>query len=223
MMDSRRKLTAELIGTFAIVFCPCAFAAWNHGREGLFAASAISGIIVIAMIAALGRFSGAHFNPAVSIGFLIQKRISAGDCGRYICVQIAGGCLAALCVRAVYGVSAGANIPVLSNGYSAPLIAEAVITFMLMLVILGSVDPAGDPAVPVGIAIGCAVFCGVLAAGNISGGSMNPARSFGPALLAGGAALNCVGIYIAGPISGAVAASLLYLKLNSARVAEEPK
>ena len=219
-MDSMRKLTAELIGTFAIVFCPCAFAAGNHGREGLFAASAISGIIVIAMIAALGRFSGAHFNPAVSIGFLIQKRISAGDCCRYVSVQITGGLLAALCVRAIYGVSAGANIPVLDNGYSAPLLAEAVITFMLMLVILGSVDAAGDPAVPLGIAIGCAVFCGVLAAGNISGGSMNPARSLGPALLAGGQALNCVGIYIAGPILGASAASLLNLILNKERSSE---
>ena len=210
-----RKMTqrylAECIGTFGIVFAPVALSATGKlsgGEGGLMAAAWVSGLAVLAMIYALGHISAAHFNPAVTLGFAVARRFPWRYVLPYWTAQLLGAIVAAGASYLLFGHGSGTHVPSV-----APLRAvgmEAVLTLFLMLVIISvATDKRANGAIP-GLAIGLTVVFDVLIGGPVTGGSMNPARSLGPALFSGGAALSSYWIYVVGPLIGAVAASALY-------------
>ena len=194
------KLLAELIGTFGIVFAPTILAAGGQGN--LLNAALVSGLSVTAMIVAFGAVSGAHFNPAVTLALTASGRFERRDVPGYLLAQCLGSLLAALLVRGLYGPGMwGTHVPTLAP--LAAIVLEAVLTLILMLVILGKSE------LPGGLSVGLTVICLVLMGGAATGGSMNPARSLGPALVSGGAALANCWVYWIGPCMGALAAIYL--------------
>ena len=207
-----RRCAAEFVGTFSIVFAPVALSAtgrFHGGDSGLMSAAWVSGLAVLAMIYALGHISAAHFNPAVTLGFAVAGRFPWRCVLPYWIAEIGGGIAAAALAALLFGGGHGAHIP--AAGPPARAVAvEAVLTFFLMLVIVSvATDKRVNGAVP-GLAIGLTVVFDVLIGGPITGGSMNPARSLGPALFAGGAAMASWWIYVVGPMAGAVVAARLY-------------
>ena len=211
-----RRYLAEWIGTFTIVFAPVALSASGHflGAEGgLMAAAWVSGLSVLAMIYALGHISAAHFNPAVTLGFAVAGRFPWRYVLPYSVAQVLGGIAAAALAALLFGGGHGAHIPA-SGPLARAVGVEAVLTFFLMLVIISvATDKRANGAVP-GLAIGLTVVFDVLIGGAITGGSMNPARSLGPALFAGGPALSVYWLYVVGPILGALVAARLYETLR---------
>lgn len=210
-----RRYAAECIGTFGIVFAPVALA--GNGRlqgadTSLLAAALVSGLAVLAMIYALGHISAAHFNPAVTVAFAAAGRFPRRYVLPYALAQLAGGTAAAAVGALLFGAGHGAHVPGVPLPTAVGL--EICLTFLLMLVIISvATDKRANGAVP-GLAIGLVVVVNVLVGGPATGGSMNPARSFGPALLAGGAAVQSYWVYVIGPVVGAVAAALLYEALR---------
>ena len=215
-LDMMRRYAAEFVGTFGIVFAPVALSASGHfsgADSGLMASAWVSGLAVLAMIYALGHISAAHFNPAVTLGFAVAGRFPWRYVLPYAVAQVLGGIAAAGLAVLLFGGGYGAHVP--APGPLARAVGvEAVLTFFLMLVIISvATDKRANGAVP-GLAIGLTVVFDVLIGGPVTGGSMNPARSLGPALFAGGAALANYWVYVAGPCVGAVAAALLYETLR---------
>lgn len=210
-----RRYAAEFVGTFGIVFAPVALAGSGTLRgaaTGLEAAAWVSGLAVLAMIYALGHISAAHFNPAVTVAFAAAGRFPWRYVLPYVGAQLAGGIVAAGAGALLFGPGHGAHVP--GTGPLTAVGTEAFLTFLLMLVIISvATDKRANGAVP-GLAIGLIVVVDVLIGGPVTGGSMNPARSLGPALFAGGAALQSYWVYVAGPLVGAVAASRLYEALR---------
>lgn len=210
-----RRYVAEFVGTFAIVFAPVALSAATSlpgGDGGLMAAAWVSGLAVLAMVYALGPISAAHFNPAVTLGFAVAGRFPWRYVLPYWLAEFAGGIGAAALAAFLFGGGHGAHIP--GVGLGRAVVMEAVLTFFLMLVIIAvATDKRVSSAVP-GIAIGLTVALDVLIGGPVSGGSMNPARSLGPALFAGGQALSCYWVYVIGPVVGSVLAARLYEALR---------
>ncbi len=208
----RRRYIAEFVGTFGIVFAPVALSAtakFSGGDSGLMAAAWVSGLSVLAMIYALGHISAAHFNPAVTLGFAVAGRFPWRYVLPYWAAEFAGGITAAAVVALMFGGGYGAHVPA-AGSFARAVSMEAVLTFFLMLVIISvATDKRVNGAVP-GLAIGLTVVFDVLIGGSITGGSMNPARSLGPALFAGGSAMANYWIYVIGPSLGAVVASRLY-------------
>ncbi len=207
-----RRYLAEFIGTFGIVFAPVALSGsgyFSGGDSSLMAAAWVSGLAVLAMIYALGHISAAHFNPAVTLGFAAAGRFPWRYVLPYGAAQLMGAITAAGLAALLFGAGHGAHIPALEPAIRA-VVVEAILTFFLMLVIIAvATDRRANGAVP-GLAIGLTVVFDVLIGGPVTGGSMNPARSLGPALFAGGAALTHYWIYVVGPVLGAVAAAKLY-------------
>jgi MIP family channel proteins len=207
-----RRYLAEFVGTFGRVFAPVALSGAGHfsgSDSSLIAASWVSGLSVLAMIYALGHISAAHFNPAVTLGFAIAGRFPWRFVLPYWAAQLLGGIVAAGLAALLFGAGHGVHIPAAGPILRAVAV-EAVLTFFLMLVIIAvATDKRANGAVP-GLAIGLTVVFDVLIGGPITGGSMNPARSLGPALFAGGAALAHYWVYVVGPVLGAVIAARLY-------------
>ena len=207
-----RRYVAEFLGTFVIVFAPVAISASAHngGDPSLLTAALASGLAVLAMIYALGPISAAHFNPAVTLGFALARRFPWKYAAPYWSSQVLGGIAAAGCVSALFGPGFGTHVPVSPDLVFRNLGTEICITFILMLVIISvATDRRVSSAVPA-LAIGFTVVVGVLIGGPVTGGSMNPARSLGPALFAGGTALNSYWIYLTGPAIGAAIAACLF-------------
>lgn len=232
-----KKFIAELIGTFFLVFFGTGSAVVtlliddgvNHGAAGIgllgglgdwLAIGLAFGLTVMACIYLFGKISGAHLNPAVTIGLLISKNISLIDSVYYIVAQAIGAVLGSLLLFVCLGAPAvtigglGATAPGLSVGYIPAMIAECIGTFFLMLVVMGvAVDKKADPGVA-GISIGMTVAAVIIVLGAFTGASINPARTFGPYLmdtLLGGANLwGFFPIYLVGPIVGAILAALVY-------------
>ena len=207
-----RRYAAEFIGTFGIVFAPVALSASGQfagAASGLMAGAWVSGLAVLAMIYALGHISAAHFNPAVTLGFAVVRRFPWRYVLPYWIAEFLGGIVAAGLAALLLGGGHGVHIPA-----SGPLLratgVEAVLTFFLMLVIIAvATDKRANGAVP-GLAIGLTVVFDVAIGGAITGGSMNPARSLGPALFGGTAPLSVYWVYVVGPALGAVVAALVY-------------
>jgi glycerol uptake facilitator protein len=235
-----KKFIAELIGTFFLVFFGTGSAVVtlliddgvDHGAAGIgllgglgdwLAIGLAFGLTVMACIYVFGKISGAHLNPAVTIGLLISKNISLIDSVYYIVAQAIGAVLGSLLLFVCLGAPAvtigglGATAPGLSVGYIPAMIAECIGTFFLMLVVMGvAVDKKADPGVA-GISIGMTVAAVIIVLGAFTGASINPARTFGPYLmdtLLGGANLwGFFPIYLVGPIVGAILAALVYTYL----------
>jgi MIP family channel proteins len=211
-----RRYAAEFVGTFGIVFAPVALSATGslHGSEsGLMAAAWVSGLAVLAMIYALGHISAAHFNPAVTLGFALAGRFPWRYVVPYWIAEFLGGIAAAALAALLFGGGHGVHIP--ANGLLLRAVAvEAVLTFFLMLVVIAvATDKRANGAIP-GLAIGLTVVFDVLIGGPVTGGSMNPARSLGPALFGGPAALAVYWVYVVGPLLGVAAAAWLYERLR---------
>src|SRR5580692_11031151 len=196
-----RRYAAEFVGTFGIVFAPVALSATGHyhgSDAGLMAAAWVSGLAVLAMIYALGHISAAHFNPAVTLGFAVAGRFPWRYVVPYWIAEFLGGIVAAALAALFFGGGHGAHIPAPGPLWRA-LGVEATLTFFLMLVIIAvATDKRANGAVP-GLAIGLTVVFDVLIGGAITGGSMNPARSLGPALFGGPTALSVYWVYVIGP------------------------
>ena len=207
-----RRYLAEMIGTFVIVFAPVSLSATGKmegGASGLLAAALVSGLAVLAMIYTFGPISAAHFNPAVTLGFASARRFPWRYVLPYFAAQFLGAILAAGLVTAMFGAGFGVHIPA-PGPVLRDVAMEAVLGFFLMLVIIAvATDRRVSPTTPA-LAIGLTVVFCVLIGGPVTGGSMNPARSFGPAVFAGGEALSSVWLYLVAPPIGAVLAALLY-------------
>jgi MIP family channel proteins len=213
MRDSLRHFVAEFIGIFALVFIGGGAIAAAQGMEsGLIVAALAHGIILAVMVSATMRVSG-HLNPAVTIGFLAARRIEPMMAGLYIVAQLLGAMAAAYALKALIPANIATAIRLGGQSVSMDITAtqaiglEAIATFFLVFVIFGT---AVDPKAPkiAGLAIGSTIAADILAIGPLTGGSMNPARSFGPAVASG--IFEAQAVYWIGPIIGAVAAALIY-------------
>ena len=201
-----RRYAAEAIGTFAMVFAGTGAIVVNEVTGGALThlgVAATFGLVVTAMIYAVGDVSGAHFNPAVTFGFWLARRLPAREIAPYIASQLGGALAASLLLRALFAAHAtlGATRPAGSEAQSFAL--EVVITFALMFVILGVTSGPRENAFA-GAAIGATVGLCALFAGPICGASMNPARSLAPALVSG--VLTSLWIYLLAPFAGSALA-----------------
>ena len=217
-----KKPLAEFIGTFTLVLFGCGSAVIAGADIGLTGISFAFGLALIGMAYAIGPVSGCHINPAVSLGAVAAGRMSIGEAIPYMIAQVAGAIVAALILMLI--ASGKADYSVAENGLGqngwgagylgeytlgAAFVFEVVATFLFMVVILGATGP-GTPAAMAGLAIGLALVVIHLVGINVTGVSVNPARSIGPALFAGGTALSQLWLFIVAPVIGAVAAGILF-------------
>jgi len=207
-----RAHVAEFLGTFALVFFGCGGIA--IGRLDTTGVALAFGLVIAVMIYALGHVSGAHFNPAVSIGFAIGRHFPWRRVATYVVAQVAGAVAGALLLRATLGAGAALGVTKPSGSDVQALAWETVLSFILVLVITAVATDTRAVGEAAALAIGGAVALGALVGGPISGASMNPARSIGPALVSG----DLVGlwIYVLGPIAGATLAAVVYRYLRGA-------
>jgi MIP family channel proteins len=215
MRDSWRHFVAEFVGTFGLVFVGGAavmVAAQSQAPNGLLDVAMAHGLILAIMVTATMRISG-HLNPAVTIGFLAARRIEPIMAVVYIIAQLLAAAIAAYALKAIFPASIatatrlGGQSVALDLSTGQAIFAEAIATFFLTFAVFGT---AVDPAAPKvgGFAIGLVVTADILAIGPLTGASMNPARSFGPAVASG--VLEGQLIYWIGPIIGSVIAAVLY-------------
>ena len=210
-----RKLVAEFIGTFMLVFVGCgaiAVDATTGGVVGHVGVSLAFGLVVMVMIYATGHISGAHFNPAVTLAFAAVSRFSWRQVPGYILSQVGGALCAAgvLSVVFVEGGTLGSTAP--SVALTATFIVEILLSFALMFVIIAVATDSRAEGQMAGLAIGGTVATAALFGGPLTGASMNPARSLGPALVASD--LSDLWIYLTAPCVGTVAAALVYVWLQ---------
>ncbi len=221
MNDSAKSYLAEFIGTFALIFvgagsiCADAFLrSAGQGGVGLLGIALAHGLVVAVMVSATGHISGGHINPAVTIGVLLGGKIKTGTALGYIIAQLLGAALAALLLRSFFPADAWQSAHLgatevaagITPGVAAAI--EMVLTFFLVFTVFGTaVDERGRGQIA-GLGIGFVVAFDILAGGPLTGASMNPARTFGPAL-AGGYWSNHW-VYWLGPLLGGAIAGLVY-------------
>ena len=205
-----RKLVAEFVGTFTMVFLGCsaiAIDAMTSGAIGHPGVCVTFGLTVCIMIYAIGHISGAHFNPAVTIGFAIAHRFPWREVPPYVAIQCLASCSAIALLDCAMDMPVyGETVPAISS--SAAFVLEAVFTFILMLVISAVAIDHRAVGQLAGVAIGGAVTACAMVGGPLTGGSMNPARSVGPAIWSG--TLQWTWLYVLAPLAGAILASLVY-------------
>ena len=199
-----RTCSAEVLGTFCLVFCGTGAIVVNDASGGAITHLGVAltfGLVVMAMIYAVGDVSGAHLNPAVTLGFWLARRLPGRAVAPYLASQVLGAFLASGLLRAMFPTHAalGATQPAGSVWQSFAL--EAVLTAMLMFVILAVSSGAKEKGLMAGIAVGGVIGLEALFAGPICGASMNPARSLAPAVVSGN--LAHLWIYLAAPLLGA--------------------
>ena len=206
-----KKYLAEIIGTFALVFCGTGaiiIDEQTHGAVTHIGVAITFGLIVLAMIYTFGETSGAHFNPAVTLGFAVAKRFDKKQIAPYIICQIIGAFAATLTLKFLFpeNVNLGSTLPAGSQMQS--FVLEFILTYFLMTVILNVSQGSKEIGVIAGIAIGATVGLEAMFAGPICGASMNPARSLAPAIVSGNIA--ALWIYLLAPVTGAIAATLTW-------------
>lgn len=217
-----KKMIAESFGTFILVFFGCGSAVLMGEHIGMMGISLAFGLSIVAAAYSIGAISGAHLNPAVSLGMVTAGRMSPAEFLRYAIAQIIGAIVAALVImliatgKADYSVS-GNGLG--QNGYgagylgeytlSAALIFEVVATFIFVTIILGATQN-GAPAAMAGLAIGLTLAAIHLVGINVTGVSVNPARSIGPALFAGAKAMSDLWVFIVAPLAGGALAGFVF-------------
>ena len=205
-----RALVAEVIGTFALVFAGAGAVMVDAktGALGHVGVSLVFGLVIMAMIYAVGHVSGAHFNPAVTFAVSLSRHFPWPRAVGYWAAQLTGAVLAATLLRASLGntASLGATFPSGSDAQS--FLWEVVLTFFLMFVIMAVATDTRAVGEAAAIAIGGTIALDALVGGPISGASMNPARSFGPAVVSGN--LHALWIYLVAPPIGAALGALAY-------------
>lgn len=200
-----KKYMSEFIGTFALVFCGTGAIIINQETGGVISHAGIAatfGLIVMCMIYTFGEISGAHFNPAVTIGFSLAGKFERREIMPYIGSQIAGAFLATFILRFLFPTNQdlGSTLPAGSQMQS--FVLEIILTYLLMLVILNVSQVSKETGLFAGIAIGGTVLLEAMFAGPICGASMNPVRSLSPAVVSGN--LTDLWIYIFAPVIGVV-------------------
>lgn len=211
MPDLAQRCGAEFIGTFLLVFVGVGAIATDaaHGAPGSLGIALTFGAVVAAMVYATGHISGAHLNPAVTLGFVSAGRMSIPDAVAYVCVQMMAAGSASLLLDATVGLQTAVGVTTPAISLPSALAIEATITFALMFVIMAVATDRRASASLAGVAIGLAVMMGALMAGPLTGGSMNPARSFGPSLATGEWTAHW--LYWLAPCAGALLAVRSYL------------
>ncbi|MBL4587378.1 MAG: MIP family channel protein [Flavobacteriales bacterium] len=202
-----RKLLAEFLGTFGLVFAGCGIVVVNDvagGIVGHLGISTVWGLIVMTMVYSFGDVSGAHINPAVSIAFWLSGRFPLKELGPYIVAQSVGSITASGLLFYLFPTNEYYGTTLVSDTIMQSFVMEIVITFLLMLIIIMVATGSKEVGILAGVAIGAAVAIFALLAGPITGASMNPARSLGPALVSGH--LENLWLYFAAPIIGAALA-----------------
>lgn len=210
--DLARRALAEGFAAFALVFAGCGAIVVNavHPASlGSVGVSLVFGLIVMAMIYATGHLSGAHINPAVTLAFAITRHFPARDAIAYVAAQVGGAILGALLLGSIWTrhpAALGATLP--SVGAGSALLYEVVLSAFLMFVIMAVATDTRAVGAAAAIAIGATVALDALFGGSVTGASMNPARSLGPAIVAGHSHL--LWIYLLGPLLGATVGALAY-------------
>lgn len=213
-----RRATAEGFAAFALVFAGCgAIVADAHSKGGLgvVGIALVFGLVIMVMVYATGHLSGAHINPAVTVAFTVTRHFPARDAVIYIAAQLAGATAGALLLLAIWTgrpADLGATLP--SVGTGSALLYEAVLTAFLMFVIMAVATDTRAVGAAAAIAIGGTVGLDALFGGPVTGASMNPARSFGPALATG--EWTSFWIYVVGPVVGAAAGAMAYQLVRGA-------
>lgn len=224
-MPLSKRAVAEFIGTFWLVFGGCGSAvlaaAFPSVGIGLLGVALAFGLTLLTMAYAIGHVSGCHLNPAVTVGLVVGKRFPASNLPAYVVAQVAGGIAAAAVLYVIASGKAGFDLAggFASNGYAAHspggysllacLVAETVLTFMFLLVILGATDrraPQGFAPIAIGLCLTLIHLIGI----PVTNVSVNPARSTGPALFVGGWAIEQLWLFWLAPIVGAAIAGVLY-------------
>ena len=211
-----KKYVAELIGTFALVFCGTGAIIINQESEGAITHVGIAitfGLIVTAMIYTVGDISGAHLNPAVTLGFWLAKVFPAKEILPYFISQGAGAFLASFTLHFLFpnNQTLGATLP--AGTAMQSFILEVILTFILMFVILHVAKGSKEQGMFAGIAIGFVVLLEAMFAGPICGASMNPIRSLAPAIISGH--IEHLWVYLNAPILGAALAVVLWRYLKN--------
>lgn len=218
-----KKYTAELIGTFVLVFGGCGTAVLAGDHVGWLGVSLAFGLTLLTMAYAIGPISGCHINPAVTVGLWVSKKISFKDVPGYIIAQILGGILAAAVLLVILKGMPGGYDPSLSgfaaNGYgqhspagfsaTSGFVVEVVLSFLLVFTVLGATDvksPVGFAGLPIGFVLVLIHLVGI----PVTNTSVNPARSISQAVFVGGWALQQLPLFIVAPIIGAVLAAVIF-------------
>lgn len=212
---------AEMIGTFTLVLFGCGAAVIAGPEVGVLGISFAFGLALIAMAYGIGPISGCHINPAVSIGVWLAGRMESKDLAGYVVAQFIGGILGAFVLMLIaQGALGGWNGGLGQNGWGvgylgeyamqAAIIFEFVATLLFVIVILGSTAEDGSSGALAGLAIGLTLVVIHIVGIQVTGVSVNPARSFGPALLVGGTAMAQVWLFLLVPAAGGAVAGLLY-------------
>jgi aquaporin NIP len=204
-MFSTKALAAEFLGTFSLVFAGTGAIVINdvtHGQITHVGIALTFGLIVLAMIYTFGEVSGAHLNPAVTIGFWAAKRFPFTMLFPYIVSQLAGAVTASATLRVLFPAHRGLGATFPGGSEVQSLILEFILTFILMLVILNVSTGGKEKGITAGIVVGSVIGLEAMFAGPISGASMNPARSFSPALIS--AHFEHLWVYLLGPVAGAM-------------------
>jgi len=231
-MPLSKKLAAEFIGTFWLVFGGCGAAvldaAFPQLGIGFLGVAFAFGLTVMTMAYCIGHISGAHLNPAVSVGLAVSKRFPAAELGPYVIAQVLGGILGSAVLYIIASGKEGFQLSggFASNGYGlhspggysllACFVAEVVLTFMFVLVIHGATDrraPAGFAGIAIGLALTLIHLVGI----PVTNTSVNPARSTGPAVFVGGWAIHQLWLFWLAPIIGGAIAGLVYSGLFQER------
>jgi aquaporin Z len=207
---------AETLGTALFVFIGTASVVVNAMTAGAVTPLGIAlahGVGLAVLISALMNVSGAHLNPAVSVGLLVAGKIDGRTCGRYVAAQLAGAVLGALAVKAIFAgaavraVSGGTPQLALNIGLGSGIALEALFTFLLVSAVFGTAVSSEAPKIG-GFGIGLALFVSALVAGGLTGAALNPARAFGPALVSW--TWHSQAVYWIGPLAGGVVAGWIW-------------
>jgi aquaporin Z len=228
LMSLAKKCAAEFLGTFWLTFGGCGSAVLAAGVAdvgiGWLGVAFAFGLTVLTMAYAIGHISGCHLNPAVSVGLMVGKRFPSSDLMPYVISQVVGACAGAGVLYVIASGAAGFSLDggFAANGYAehspggyslvAGLVAEVVLTFFFLMIILGSTDrraPAGMAPIAIGLGLTLIHLIGI----PVTNLSVNPARSTGPALVVGGWALQQLWLFWVAPIVGAILAGVCYSTL----------
>ena len=206
---SIKKHVSEFLGTFGLVFAGTGAIIINNVSNGVITHAGIAltfGLIVLAMIYTFGDVSGAHLNPAVTVGFAVARRFAWREVPGYVVAQVGGAFAASGLLRALFPSDAKLGVTLPAGAEMQSFTLEAVLTFLLMLVILNVSTGAKEKGITAGIAVGSVIALEAMFAGPICGASMNPARSLAPAVVSGN--LEHLWIYLVAPLLGGCAAVL---------------